>query len=236
MNNLEFINQATTLLTQDYNLRRTAEYSSWLQQHKNAWMQPHTIIPFPPFVISASTAPFKPVVSAPSEADIVSKALELYNQSNQGATNSSSPVAPPSEEILYSPPIFKEHIVEPIVVEPIADTIVEPIVIESIVEEPVSETIVEPEQFAEEPVEKLIEPISTLYADEVYKIFQTTQTSTEHVTSSNTPDTTIVDIGTALSVVPQPAEELAKIAIKEKSKPSILERLQNMTGKLSGSN
>ena len=222
MNNLEFINQAQKMLTDDYNIRRTAEYSNWLQQHSTAWMHPHTIIPFPPFVISASTAPFKAVSAAPSEADIVAKALELYNQSNQVATNSSPAVVFASEEILYEPPIFKEPIVES-----------EQPVEEPIVEEPI---VVEPTVESNETVEESIELISTPYADEVYKIFQTPQNSTEHVTSSNTPDTTIVDIGAALSVVPQPAEELAKIVIKEKSKPSILERLQNMTGKLSGSN
>ena len=229
MNNLEFINQAQKMLTDDYNIRRTAEYGNWLHQHKNAWSQSHTIIPFPPFVISAGIAPFKAVSAAPSEADIVAKALELYNQSNQVATNSSSPIVNASEEILYDLPISKEPIVEstqPVVVEP---TVVEP----TVVEPTVVEYIVEPEQFAEKSVEESIEPAPTQYTDEVYKIFQT---PTEHATSSNTPDTTIVDIGTALSVVPQPAEELSKITLKEKSKPSILKRLQNMTNKLSGPN
>ena len=223
MNNLEFINQAQKMLTDDYNIRRTAEYGNWLHQHKNAWSQSHTIIPFPPFVISAGIAPFKAVSAAPSEADIVAKALELYNQSNQVATNSSSPIMNASEEILYDLPTSKDPIVESTqpVVEP---TVVEPTVVEY---------IVEPEQFAKESVEESIEPAPIQYTDEVYKIFQT---PTEHATSSNTPDTTIVDIGTALSVVPQPAEELSKITLKEKSKPSILKRLQNMTNKLSGPN
>ena len=239
MNNLEFINQAQKILTDDYNIRRTAEYGNWLHQHKNAWAQSHTIIPFPPFVISAGIAPFKAVSAAPSEADIVAKALELYNQSNQVATNSPSPNVNASEEILYDPPTSKDSMVEstqPVVVEPtiVEPTVVEPTVVEPTVVEPtVVEYIVEPEQFAEESVEESIEPARTQYTDEVYKIFQI---PTEHATSSNTPDTTIVDIGTALSVVPQPAEELSKITLKEKSKPSILKRLQNMTGKLTGSN
>ena len=224
MNNLEFINQATTLLTQDYNIKYTAEYGTWLRNHKNVWSQSHTIIPFPPFIISSDIASFKSVISPPSEAEIVSKALELYNKRN--AVNEVSESAMPTEEIVY------ENLRESVTMLPISETVetvesVDPVVTydqESVTDTTNSTLTTEP------MIEQSILPVSTSYTDEVYKIFQS---STEHVTSSDISDSTVANIETDLGVIPQPIEELSKIAIKEKSRSTVLERLQNMTEKWS---
>lgn len=257
MNNSEYITQARKLLTEDYKTKHSNEYNNWLNRCKDSWMQPHVIVPFPPFVVSGTLTPFKPTVSAPSEEAVVAKALELYNQFNpapiKNTETTAEPVAKPAPEILdellaappadqVPAPVVKETPAEPVVedpdwffhvkepdVDPLKNTVtiykknqelvseeppVEPVVDETIVEEPV----------VEQPV---VEPLKNTVT--IYKIFQ--EPVTNEPTSMPTTEPLHPTIEQALKVVPQPAEELAKVSKPGGIFPSVFEKLQDLKAK-----
>ena len=102
-------------------------------------------------------------------------------------------------------------------------------------------TKVQPIVEAPEPIaEPIAEPISRpmieaiAHVDEIYKIFQTKEKiEPEEKIDPLTNDTTFTAIEKALNVVPQPAEELAKVSTPGRMFPSVLEKLQTMTTKWS---
>lgn len=216
MLNIEYINQARQILTKNYNERHTAEYNAWLGGHTNAWAQPHTIVPFPPFVICAAISPFKSSSVAPSESDIVAKALELYNQKN--------PVSDDVSIVEDSSSIQEEL---PIVEEMIAPQE------EQQVEILASDTPIETEEI---PVEESIAtvPVEAAYSKEIYKIFQPAVEPAVDSTTEIKPDATLFDtVEATLNALPQPAKVLSDVATAKTSRPSVLGRLQNITGKWS---
>ena len=221
MSNLEFVTKARKLLTEDYNAKHTAEYNSWLEEHKNSWMKPHFVVPFPPFIITSAFAPFKATAAAPSEDDIAAKALELYTQAN--------PVVEKTTE-------SAETVIEETVVSEVAqdqEVVPEPVV--EVVPEPVVEVVPEPVVVATEPV--VVEATvveAPNYANEIYKIFQTSPpaiSSEPAVPYPTTPDPANVAVEEVLNVVPQPVEELAKVKKSGKILPSVLQKLQDMKSK-----
>lgn len=229
MTNSDFLNQARKLLNEDYKSRHTAEYNAWLANHKNAWMQPHVIVPFPPFVVSGALTPFKPIASAPTEDEVVAKALELYNlhtpapvAQQPAAVIQPTVAAKPEPEATLNQPLDIAPAIE--VVEPTVEPTVEPVAEEVVVEptvEPVSEEVVT------EPVAEKIP-----YVDEIYKIYQTAEEpKSEQVEPTVEDDKTFIAVEEALKVVPQPAEELAKVTSTGGILPSVLERIQAMKTK-----
>ena len=153
--NLEFLNQARKMLTDDYYNRHTAEYNQWLLNHKNSWAQPHMVVPFPPFIVSAALAPFKSSITSPSEEQIVAKALELYAQSNPVVAPVATAVTKSVTEVAVEP-------VTEVAVEPVAEEVVEPVAEEVVAEEVVAEEVVEPvaEEVVEPVAEEVVEPIA----------------------------------------------------------------------------
>jgi hypothetical protein len=245
MSNIKFINQAQKMLTEDYKSRHTAEYNSWLIAHKNSWMQPHTIVPFPPFVISGALAPFKAVVTAPTEEEIVAKALELYNESIP------TPIA---KEVVHdiepmetlNQPVDDEQTLEVVDTQTseVDDTqtsevvdaeeleeleeLVEPTVV--VLETPVIEPIVE-ELTESNNVEAISE--EKPHVDEIHKIYQTSEPKPMGIEERFAEFKAYTAMEEALQVVPQPSEELAKVSKPGKIFPSVMEKLQSMTAKWS---
>lgn len=212
MSNLEYITQARKLLSEEYNTKHTNEYNNWLVKQQLSWMQPHVIVPFPPFVISAALTPFKSSVLEPSEDDIVAKALELYNRANPPVSVAAPEVAT-TQEIISEPVIEVEPVVEEIIPEPVIE--VEPIpevVIDNIVEE-------------DQPKAPAIS-----YTDAIYKIYEVMKKEGE---LDNGPKFTTVDA--TLQTIPQPAEELAKTAKTTKA-PTMMEKLQSIWSTKGGGN
>ena len=223
MSNLEYIVQARKLLTEDYKTKHTNEYNSWLGNQQHSWMQPHVMVPFPPFIISAALAPFKPTVLPPGESEIVAMALELYNRANPPAPVVSAPVN--STEV--------DAIAQEIIPEPVVEVVE---VVEEIIPEPQTEPVAE-ELAVEEPTveESIVEEIQTKasaisYTDAIYKIYEIMKKESE---VDNVPKFTSVDA--TLQTVPQPIEELAKVATTDKS-PTLLEKLQSIWTPKGGSN
>jgi hypothetical protein len=181
-------------------------------------------------------------MSFPSEADVVAKALELYNQTVSPSTVPAPPVPPPPvaqpvaqpvswpvpvprnapEEILVGqsvgPALFVEE--QPVIEEPVIE---EPVIEESVIEESViEESVIEPEIL--ETVESvLVEEAPTVdsYTAQIHKIYST---PTEESTIT-LPPPFIID----LPPMPMPAEELAK-ASEETGKllPTILKKIEDL--------
>ena len=191
-NTQEFVERARKMLNDEYTRAHTAEYNTWLSNHKNAWMQPHIVVPFPPFVVNSALLPFKPTVSKPTEDDVVARALDLYTQENK--TDITTPVAANNTE----PPqvVEVETTVEP-VIEPavvIEEKPAEPDIVEET--KPISGKLLSPTVVSTDS--PLIRDIFRPIDDPIFK------------------DTTLEKIKQDLSVVPQPSEELSKVVEPEK--------------------
>ena len=205
MSNLSmFLERARKMLSDEYTQAHTSEYNTWLANHKNAWMQPHVVVPFPPFIVNAALAPFKATVSSPSESDIVARATELYNQSNP-APVTTAPVVEPMVATVAATEITEP---EPTFEDLVADPVVEPaVVVEEETVLVVEETaITEPE--VEEPTPptsgKLLSPI----VDNETKI----QNIFKPVDNRLFKDPEFNSVTEDLDVIPQPMEELAKVS------------------------
>ena len=209
-----YLDQAKKLLTAEYKQRRTAEYNIWFNSSKNAWMQPHVVVPYPPFIVNSAIAPFTPSVAPPTENEIVATALSLYNNDNPNAV----PVAT-APDAVSTDSVALEEPVEQIQTE-LADSA-------TTGEQP---TVAEPQATTEEPANApaaeeeahIVEP--TPYVDEIYKIYAVPDNipSVEPLLSTIEKD---------LGTVPQPAEALAKVSTSGRILPSVLERLQAITSK-----
>lgn len=205
MSNLEYINQARKLLNEDYKTKHTNEYNGWLIKQQLSWTQPSVIVPFPPFVISSTLAPFKPSVSSPSENEIVAKALELYNRANPSA-----PQATVTQKVTPELALKVEETaatVEEIIPEPVVE-------VNETIEEAIPEPVVEDVQIKAPVVSHM---------DAIYKIYEVMK---KDVTVDNDPKFTSID--ETLQSVPQPVEELAKVAKSGKILPTMMEKLQSI--------
>ena len=225
MSNLEYITQARKLLTEDYKTKHTNEYNSWLSNQQHSWMQPHVIVPFPPFVISAALAPFKPTAVAPSESEIVAKALELYNMAN-----------PPTPVVAEDDDVVEETMPESVIEDEEEEDVVEETMPESVVEEPVVQEIM-PEVTIDNVVEEpAVEEIQTKapvisYTDAIHKIYEVMKKEGELDDNQK-----FTSIDAALQVIPQPSEELAKFTNSSKILPTMMEKLQSIWMTKGGSN
>ena len=218
MSNIQFINQARTILTEDYKNRHTAEYNSWLLAHKNSWMQPHTIVPFPPFIISGALAPFKAVATAPTEEEIVAKALELFNQAKPALIDKEVVYALEPEVTLNQPLDVSQTLEVVEVAEPVEPTI-------EVAETPAIEPIVK--ELSESDNIEITTEVKP-QVDEIYKIYPTSKPKPMSIEERFAEFTAMEE---ALKVVPQPNEELDKITKPGKIFPSVLEKLQSITAK-----
>lgn len=233
MSNLEYITQARKLLTEDYKSKHTDEYNNWLSKHQNSWMQPHIVVPFPPFIVSSSLAPFKPTVSEPSEEAVVAKALELYNQFNPAPVAKTATMVEPVVKSVVEETMVEsvaEPVVKEVIIKPVVDPVVKEVIVEPVVIPVVEETIIEP--VVETVVEPVVEKISK-NVDTIYKIFQDPIIDEPTTTSATKPLPPTIE--QALNIVPQPAEELSKIKNSGRILPSVLEKLQAMKDKWSTS-
>lgn len=114
---LELLKLARHMLNEQYLKDRASAYVQWSAESDRAWKEQGVKLPFPP------------TPAMPSEADIVAKALDLYNHIN--APKQEVP-APPVPEPAVEPTPVTETVTEPApipVVEPISD--IRPAAIES---------------------------------------------------------------------------------------------------------
>lgn len=202
-----YLDQARKMLTDDYNKRHSDEYNQWILNHKNAWMKPQVIVPFPPFMINAAIAPFTPSAVPPTENEIVASALALYNNAN--------PIAAPVDKVV------PDEVPQP---EPIATQPGMEAPVASVVDNPKDETTSTPEAPEEPPI---VPP--TPYVDEIYKIYEAPDSSKP--TEVVKPEPLLSTIEQDLKAVPQPAEELAKVTSSGRILPTVLQRLQSITSK-----
>lgn len=187
---LQYLERARKILNDEYAQAHTAEYTTWLNNHKNAWMQPHVVVPFPPFVVNSTLAPFKPTVTCPTESDIVARALELYNQANPQPLQPVVTVAEPVQTV-PEPAVID---IEPVPIEP-----------ESMIDAELA-TVQEPVVEETKPISgKLLSmPIDVLPDEKIRDIFKP-------IDDTMFKDNTIESVKKDLNAVPQPEEELAKI-------------------------
>lgn len=75
---LELLKMARTLLNEEYINRRAEDHNKWLAECDESWRTKRIKLPYPPF------APY------PSEAEIVAKALTLYNFVNPDSAKPSA--------------------------------------------------------------------------------------------------------------------------------------------------
>lgn len=193
---LQYLERARKILNDEYARAHTAEYTTWLNNHKNAWMQPHVVVPFPPFVVNSTLAPFKPTVTCPTESDIVARALELYNQANPQPVQPVVTVAGPAQTV--SEPAVID--IEPVPVEPEPVVNAEPVVTTELA------TAQEPVVEETKPISgKLLSmPIDVLPDEKIRDIFKP-------IDDTMFKDNTIESVKKDLNAVPQPNEELSKI-------------------------
>lgn len=206
-----YLDQAKKLLTADYKQRHTAEYNLWINSSKNAWMQPHVVVPYPPFIVNSAIAPFTPSVAPPTENEIVATALSLYNNANPNAGTVDTP-APDVVSNNTAP------IEEPSVEQPTTQTELDPVTVEA------PSTTVEETTDAPEAEEESHIVEQTPYVDEIYKIYEVPEEAAP-------VEPLLRTIEKDLSAVPQPAQELAKVSAPGRILPTVLERLQAITSK-----
>lgn len=217
---LQFLELARKILNEEYAQAHTAEYNTWLNNHKNAWMQPHVVVPFPPFVVNSALTPFKPKVTCPTEADILARALEIYKQANPPSVQTATPSA--AQSIV---PDTVAETDEPIVVEQPA--VIEPVAVEQpvVVEQPAVEPVVVEQPAVAEPVVVEQPAVETVVVEEKKPISgKLLSSNTEGLSSEEKireifkpiddtmfKDTTIESAKQELKAVPQPEEELSKL-------------------------
>ena len=212
LQNSEYLNRARNLLTDRYNKLKSAEYTQWMSNHKTAWAQPHTVVPFPPFVVCGALAPFKASVSPPTEDQIVAKALELYNTANPVVALDAKSVSLPEKKVAAVPTNVS-----------IDSTIDTTELTDAQSESEVQATITESDTVEELLPEGEIPAIEPSYVDDIYKIFQTE-------VQVDLKDAVPPEIEAAPGIVAEPQS----VEILENKKPaggllpSVLQRLQDM--------
>jgi hypothetical protein len=199
-----FLERARKMLSDEYVEKHNSEYNYWLSNHKNAWMQPHIVVPFPPFVVNAALAPFKSTVSSPTESEIVARSVELYNQSNPEPVRP-DPVVEPVVPMIAA--VASPEMTEPTFEDLVADPVVEPAdvveAVEAVDEQP---TIAEPE--VEEPAPPASGKLLSPMLDTETKI----QNIFKPVDNKLFKDPKFQSVTEDLDVIPQPMEELAKVS------------------------
>jgi hypothetical protein len=172
---MEMLKLARHLLNEDYLKQRAAAYTQWTTDSDHAWKTRGVKLPFPP------------VPAMPSEADVVARALQLYNHVNaQAAPASPAPAAAPAVSTPQPevatvaatsvPAAEPEPVIEPEpMAEPEPEPTPEPVVAPEPTPEPTPEPIPEPVSVPVPAIETVL-PVSrpeTVYTEQVKKIFET---------------------------------------------------------------
>ena len=219
-----FLERARKMLSDEYVEKHNSEYNYWLSNQKNAWMQPHVVVPFPPFIVNAALAPFKATVSKPTESDIVARATELYNQSNPAPVRA-EPVAEPivstatDPDVTEQEPTFEDLVAEPVVEEVVIEEVVVPVEEETptVTQQPVVEELVVEEK---KPISgKLLSPILDTET-EIYNIFKP-------IDDNLFQDPGFKSVTEDLNVIPQPMQELAKVDTLGNVSSSFFQKLKD---------
>lgn len=160
----ELLKTARHLLQQEYANARAVQYQQWLAGSKTSWSTNGSLLPYP-------TGPLYP-----TEAEIVSKALELYNLS---ANNT---IVPQPKDIITS--IFTSPASDALIVDT-AD------VTKALVDASVknAEPTPLPNAIIEEVIEPIVEPIVEEVVQEVIEEANDTVQDNTHVQESTPPPT-----------------------------------------------
>ena len=163
---MEMLKLARHLLNDEFLKQRASAYTQWTTDSDHAWKTQGVKLPFPP------------VPAMPSEADVVARALQLYNHVNAQAAPAAA--AEPAPAVSTPQPAVAP-------VATMAASVAEPeaVVATELMTEPVTEPIPEPVVAPEpeptpEPVPvpaiETVLPVSrpeTVYTEQVKKIFET---------------------------------------------------------------
>lgn len=162
----ELLKTARHLLQQEYANARAAQYQQWLAGSKTSWSSNGTLLPYP-------TGPLYP-----TEAEIVAKALELYNLS----INNTPPPQP--KDIITS--IFTAPASDALIVETanVTQALVDA-ALTNVESSPPSDEIIEEvikpivEEVIEEVIEEIVEEVNDPVQDDAYTQESTTQPAIE---------------------------------------------------------
>jgi len=155
---MEMLKLARHLLNEDYLKQRAAAYTQWTTDSDHAWKTQGVKLPFPP------------VPAMPSEADVVARALQLYNHVNAQATPASPP-APGAAPAVSTP----QPEVAPVAAPSVPAAEPEPVAEPELMAEPEPEPTPEPVPVPVPAIETVL-PVSrpeTVYTEQVKKIFET---------------------------------------------------------------
>lgn len=182
---VELLKLARHMLNEEYLKDRASAYVQWSTDSDRAWKEKGIKLPFPP------TPPM------PSEADIVARALDLYNHINAPKQESAPVKNDPAPTVEAAPKIKAEPTADPIV-EAAPKVKSSPVV--EVVAEPAVKVIAEP----------VIEPVVEVIAEPVVE--PAVEVPAEPIISANITQPSISTVGTASG----PADlDVAKTAITE---------------------
>jgi hypothetical protein len=153
----ELVKRARQILIQEYTAMRNQQHQQWLRDSATTWKNKGVLIAYPPSKMY------------PTEQEVVDKALELYNRSNQPVTNTtntvietpvSTPITPTTPAIDNESPMLYQDALTPSITEQLQAAYNAPIETSNIVyepeikEEPIVEELIK-EPIIEEPVEEI---------------------------------------------------------------------------------
>jgi len=224
---LELLNEARNLLNAEYNKKKSDDYNNWLLKNSNAIRSTNFHLPFPPFVVGNNVPFYVATVPLPTEHEVVAKAVGIYNSRYNVTTPASEPeamveeVPTPVETIV---PNVEIDIAPASIVEVIEPKVIEPEVIEPEVIEP-EELSISDELAGLQLRDAMIREIYNIYGDKEIKNY------TPPV-ETKIDDKKSFSLEKDLNVVPQPAEELAKLKTSNNSFASIYQKFQSMKDSL----
>lgn len=205
---LQAIATAREFLNSRYKQCCAEEYAKWTSNNANAWRGNNMPLPFPPFVSNAAFAPFQTSIAAPTEEDVIDRALILYMQSittTDLEKTASAPQSVATTEVTLETQAANEPVMmsEPDAVSEL-----------NVVSEPVMMS--EPDVVSELPA---VIP----YVEEIKEIYKTVGEPLEIPTVQwPVPE---MD----LSPAPMPADQLAQASIESgRILPGILKRLEDL--------
>ena len=110
---LELVKMSRELLLEEYINKRAEDHNSWLAESEVHWRKTGTKLPYPAFA------------KYPTDADIVNRAVTMYNFVNPLRVTDSVPVAAPLPEPVIEP--IPELVPEPaVVIAPVAEKPIDP--------------------------------------------------------------------------------------------------------------
>jgi hypothetical protein len=148
----ELVKRARQILIQEYTAMRNQQHQQWVRESAMTWKNKGVLIAYPPAKMY------------PTEQEVVDKALELYNRSNQPITNTpntvietpvSTPIIPTTQVTENESPMLYQDALTPSITEQLQAAYNAPVETSNIVYEPeIKEEPVIEKPIIEKPIEE----------------------------------------------------------------------------------